>query len=154
MNSYSNRTSHASELKPVIVYPRRWRDLSGTRKEESGSDQEELVASMTQLFRVRGELEQYNKNRATPSPPIFYVQSSHKLEIVFTSNNDCFIIIFRQNNTSRPYEHQSQRSNKMIKKAYYWIQMRFARRAWISTNRKQAMHDYHKYMQLYEGASR
>ena len=36
----------------------------------------------------------------------------------------------------------------MIKKAYYWIQMRFAYNAWISTNRKQAMLDYHKYYQL------
>jgi len=35
-----------------------------------------------------------------------------------------------------------------IKKAYYWIQMRFARRAWISTNSTQAMHAYHRYSKL------
>ena len=42
---------------------------------------------------------------------------------------------------------------KLIKKIYYWIQMRFARRAWISTSRTQAMHDYHKYYSLLKGVN-
>jgi len=36
-----------------------------------------------------------------------------------------------------------------MKLIYYWMQMRFARRAWISTNRTQAMRDMHSYYRKY-----